>query len=153
MVGYEEIWDCPSLRKRITNDPNIKKCYDRLLLLTIENIIDIHHKVAKIGKTKKVGVRSWKHMNWIYEEFRKNVEDGIDLIYIVTKIMKSIVRFRPFYDVNRRTLFETGQSILRICGLEIIMSKEEAKGFKSKLRPMPFEEVFKLIQDRAKSIS
>lgn len=153
MTSYEEIWDCPSLRKRNTDDPIVEKCYSKLSFLTIDNIIDIHHKVAKVGRTKKVGVRSWEHLNRIYDEFRKDVEDGIDIIYIVTKIMKSIVRFRPFFDVNRRTLFETGQTILRICGMEIAMTKEEAMEFKSKLRPMPFSEVYKLIQDRAISIS
>ena len=54
MATYEEIWDCPSLRKRIAGDPIVDKSYSKLSLLTIENIIDIHHKVAKVGRTKKV---------------------------------------------------------------------------------------------------
>ncbi len=153
MVSYEELWDHPPLRKRIPKNSKYEECYNKLSLLTIENIIEIHNKVAKIGRTKKVGVRSWQHLNKIYDEYHKNVEERIDIIYIATKIMKSIVHFRPFYDVNRRTLFETGQKILRIRGLEITMSEREAIEFKSTLRPMAFKEVYKIIQDRAKSIS
>ena len=118
MVSYEEIWDDLSLRKKIAETSNYEECYNKLSLLSIKNIIEIHFKVAKIGRTKKTGVRSEKHLQSIYDEFKINVEDRIDLIYIVTKLMKSIVRYRPFRDVNRRTLFETGQTILRTCNLK-----------------------------------
>ena len=67
--------------------------------------------------------------------------------------MKSIVRYRPLKDVNRRTLFETGQKILRTCGLEMVMSEKEAMEFKSALRSKPFKEVYKIVQAKAKSIS
>ncbi len=153
MVSYNEIWDDLSLKKKITENSNYGECYEKLSLLSIENIINIHFKVAKIGRTKKTGVRSEKHLTRIYNEFQNNVEMRIDIIYIVTKIMKDIVHFRPFMDVNRRTLFETGQTILRICGLEISMSEKEAIKFKTTLRPMSFKEVYKIIQDKARSIS
>jgi hypothetical protein len=55
--------------------------------------------------------------------------------------------------VNRRTLFETGQIMLRICGYEIKMTEEEAMEFKNNLRPMKFRAVYELIQESAKRIS
>ncbi len=153
MPTYEEIWDEPSLRKKIDDNSNLKECYHDLLFFTKEQIIDIHFKVAKVGKTNKTGVRSSKYLEHIYNEFQKNVRDQIDIIYIVTKLMKSMVRYRPFKDVNRRTLFETGQMILKTCNMEMIMSKQEALEFKTALRPKPFKEVYKIIQDKARSIS
>ena len=153
MTTYEEIWDEPSLRKKIDDNSNLTECYNDLLFFTIDQIIDIHFSVAKVGKTNKTGVRSNKYLEQIYNEFQQNVQDQIDIIYIVTKVMKSIVHYRPFKDANRRTLFETGQMILKTCNIEIIMSEQEALEFKSALRPKPFEEVYKIVQDKARSIS
>jgi prophage maintenance system killer protein len=124
-----------------------------LIFFTIDKIIDIHLEVAKIGRTNKTGVRSKKYLELIYNEFQLNVQEQIDIIYIVTKVMKSIVHYRPFKDVNRRTLFETGQMILRTCGLEMKMSEQEAIEFKNTLRPKPFKEVYNLVQAKAKRIS
>ena len=153
MVTYEEIWDEPSLRKKIDDNSELIEFYNNLIHFSKDQIIDIHFRVAKIGKTNKTGVRSDKYLEQIYNEFQRNVKDRIDIFYIVTKVMKSIVRYRPFKDVNRRTLFETGQKILRTCNLEMVMSEQEALEFKSALRPKPFKEVYKIVQAKAKRIS
>jgi hypothetical protein len=45
----------------------------------MENITHIHFKVAKVGITKKTGVRSEKHLKQIFDEFKHNVDEHIDL--------------------------------------------------------------------------
>ena len=81
MAGYDEIWDDVSLRKKISKDFENKEYCDILSLLSIENIIEIHYKVAKIGITKRTGVRNEKHLTLIFDEFRNNVDERVDIIY------------------------------------------------------------------------
>ena len=81
MPTYEEIWDEPSLRKKIDDNSNLKECYHDLLFFTKEQIIDIHFKVAKVGKTNKTGVRSSKYLEHIYNYGPKENKPLLKLLH------------------------------------------------------------------------
>ena len=97
--------------------------------LSVQDIIETHDEVARLGETWDSGVREIGSLDLLAERLRRMVGEGFPPAEIAAAALHFIVSQHPFWDANHRTGFEVAQIVLRAFGVKIVAPQEEVQEY------------------------
>ena len=105
------------------------RSYDRLREFGKEEILRIHRKCSKAGRTWTDKIRDEGSIDFLMYEFERRVERRADVFSIAAFVMHYVVDKHPFWDVSHRSAFELSDVVLRAFGYKIRALTDEKIAF------------------------
>ncbi len=106
-----------------------EKGYKKLSRFGKEQILKIHEKSSKEGRTWSNKIRFEGSVDFLVYEFQRRVERKDDVFSLAAFVMHYVIDKHPFWDVSHRTAFEFSDVVLRTFGYRIDTSRDEAIEF------------------------